>query len=147
MMAKTSFHALFFAERATVPIVNPPARLSMQYPAKRAQPRRIPTAASDGNGIVVVTGARHSILGNSIYANTSNGQGPGFGLGIDLGFDGVTLNDLGDADTGVNNLQNFPVFTSVANGGGMKTITGRLNSSASTSYRIEFFANGTIDAT
>jgi len=45
-MANTSFHALFFAERATVPIVNPPARLSMLYPAKRAQPRRIAEVAS-----------------------------------------------------------------------------------------------------
>ena len=33
MIAKTSFHALFLAERATVPIVNLPARLSMQYAA------------------------------------------------------------------------------------------------------------------
>ena len=101
--------------------------------------------ASDGNGIVVVTGSGHSILGNSIYANTSNGQVPGSGLGIDLGFDGVTLNDPGDADTGVNNLQNFPVLTSATNGGGMTTITGKLNSSASTTYRIEFFANDAID--
>jgi hypothetical protein len=68
--------------------------------------------ASDGNGIVIVAGSGHSILGNSIYANTTNGQGPASGLGIDLGWDGVTLNDLGDVDTGVNNLQNFPVLTS-----------------------------------
>ena len=34
MIANTSFQALFFAERATLPIVNPPARLSMQYPAR-----------------------------------------------------------------------------------------------------------------
>jgi len=34
MIANTSFQALFFAERATVAIVNPPALLSMQYPAR-----------------------------------------------------------------------------------------------------------------
>src|SRR5438093_2805019 len=31
MMAKTSFHALFFAERATVPIVNPRAHVSISF--------------------------------------------------------------------------------------------------------------------
>src|SRR5207244_4818019 len=66
-------------------------------------------------------------------------------LGIDLGNDGVTLKDLGDADTGANNLQNFPVITSVTNSSGMTTIAGKLNSVASTTYRIEFFANDAID--
>jgi len=40
------------------------------------------------------------IRGNSIYSNTE--------IGIDLGDDGVTSNDIGDTDTGENNLQNFP---------------------------------------
>jgi hypothetical protein len=55
-----------------------------------------------------------------------------------------TLNDIGDADIGENNLQNFPVLESVSYSGGMTTIAGRLNSSASTTYRIEFFANDSI---
>ena len=92
-----------------------------------------------GNGINVFT---TNNIGNAFNQNSifSNGH-----LGIDLGNDGVTLNDLGDADTGANNLQNFPVITSVTNSGGMTTIAGKLNSVASTTYRIEFFANDAID--
>jgi hypothetical protein len=84
------------------------------------------------------TTINNAILGNSIF---DNGK-----LGIDLNVrDGVTLNDPGDMDDGVNHLQNFPVLESVVNSGGMTTITGRLNSAASTMYRIEFFANDLID--
>src|SRR5207248_11730537 len=80
----------------------------------------------------------NSILGNSIFANAA--------LGIDLQTEnGVTLNDTGDADDGPNHLQNFPVLTSVTSSGGMTTIAGRLNSTANTTFRIEFFANDSID--
>ena len=50
-MAKTSFHALFFAERPTLPIVILPARLSMQYPAEtRAAERSHRREESIGSG-------------------------------------------------------------------------------------------------
>ena len=48
----------------------------------------------------------NAILGNSIYSN--------YGLGIDLVGDGVSQNDGGDTDTGANDGQNTPVFTSVS---------------------------------
>jgi CSLREA domain-containing protein len=97
------------------------------------------TIAFNGSNGVLVSHGLAAILGNSIFSNT--------GLGIDLGGDGVTLNDAGDVDTGPNNLQNFPVLTSVSNSGGMTTINGRLNSAANTMYRIEFFANDSLDST
>ncbi|WP_326540719.1 cadherin domain-containing protein, partial [Pseudorhodoferax sp.] len=91
-------------------------------------------------GILVDTGATGvALLQNSIY-----GSG---GLGIDLGFNGVTTNDAGDADSGPNNLQNFPVLTVAStNGSGSITVTGTLNSTASSYFRIELFANTTVDA-
>jgi hypothetical protein len=99
-------------------------------------------AGNAGSGIGVSFGAFGvtglAILGNSIFSNG--------GLGIDLSDNGLTLNDDGDGDTGVNNLQNFPVITSVTNSGGMTTIAGRLNSAASTTYHIEFFGNDAIDS-
>jgi hypothetical protein len=76
---------------------------------------------------------------NSIFSNG--------GLGIDLDLDGPTLNDDGDADSGGNNLQNFPVLTSVTNDFGMATVNGRLNSAPNTTYRLEFFTNTAIDST
>jgi CSLREA domain-containing protein len=92
-----------------------------------------------GVGLVLNAGINNQILGNSIFDNS--------GLGIDLVPDGVTPNDTGDTDAGPNNLQNFPVLTSVTNSGGMTTINGRLNSTANTMYRVEFFANDAIDLT
>ena len=57
----------------------------------------------------------------------------------------MTLNDSGDGDAGANNLQNFPLITNVAVGGGNTTVTGTLNSLANTNFRLEFFASPAID--
>jgi len=72
---------------------------------------------------------------NVIYQNT--------GLAIDLEDDGRTANDADDSDTGSNDLQNFPVLTSVqevVQGGVM--VTGQLTSTPSRSYRVELFTTG-----
>jgi len=90
------------------------------------------------SGVVVYSGAGNSILGNSIFSNNR--------LGIDLAGDGaVAANDACDADTGANNLQNYPVIKSVTNTPGSVNITGTLNSAASTTFRLEFFRNVAID--
>jgi hypothetical protein len=58
---------------------------------------------------------------------------------------GVSLNDVGDGDTGANNVQNFPRVATVTATGGNVAISGFLNSRPNTAYRIEFFANDAAD--
>jgi uncharacterized protein (TIGR02145 family) len=92
-----------------------------------------------GNGIQVYSGTGNMISANSIFNNGA--------LGIDLGTNGaVTPNDAGDVDTGPNNLQNFPVLTSVNFSPGNVKVSGSLNSTKSAlSYKLEFFANKVAD--
>lgn len=97
-------------------------------------------ANNGGSGIYVYSGTGNALRRNSIYANT--------GLGIDLkgGTIGVTQNDAGDADTGANNLQNFPVITMVNTDGTSTLIQGSLNSTPSTNFNIDFYANTECDS-
>jgi CSLREA domain-containing protein len=104
------------------------------------------TGAGEGNRIVHVTtdagvidqgGSQAAIRGNSISAN-----GAATELGISLGnpfF--VTPNDDCDGDFGSNGQQNFPVITSAAVVGGGITIDGTLNSTANTTFSIDFYSN------
>jgi CSLREA domain-containing protein len=94
-------------------------------------------AFNGGPGINVGGGSGNRLLTNSIFSNA--------GLGIDLNGDGVTANDAGDADAGPNNLQNFPVLASAQSAGTTTQILGSLNSTASSSFRIEFFSNTACD--
>lgn len=91
------------------------------------------------NGIKIwpTAGTGLAIQQNQIYGN---GQ-----LGIELDATGVTDNDTGDGDSGPNNLQNFPVLTSAATNGSRIAVRGSLNSTAATTFRLEFFANATAD--
>jgi CSLREA domain-containing protein len=92
-------------------------------------------AIPDADGITIFnTSQGNSISRNRIFSNRD--------LGIDLNNDGVTPNDLGDGDTGPNELQNFPVITSATRGGaGALTIDGRLRSTPSRTFTLEFFKN------
>ncbi len=96
------------------------------------------TIAFNGRiGVDVLLGTGNAILGNSIFSNT--------GLGIDLAPVGVTANDLTptqDADTGANNLQNFPVITSASVNSGQLTVVYNVPSDPTNSgypLRVEFF--------
>lgn len=93
------------------------------------------TIAYNGDrGVNILGGTGNSIEGNSIFSNTN--------LGIDLNNNGITLNDTSDPDTGANNLQNFPILNAISG----NTVSGTINSTASTTFRVEFFANSTYNA-
>lgn len=92
------------------------------------------------SGIFVGDGSDDvAILGNEIRDNDE--------LGIDLSSlpPGVTLNDPGDADTGPNGLQNFPVIDAAFAVGGVVLVTGSLDSVPGESFRVEIFGNQTPD--
>ena len=83
------------------------------------------TVADNGrDGVEVESGTGNGILGNAIFANTR--------LGIELG-------------QGANNNQSFPDLTGVFTTGSSTVIQGTLDSSPSTLFRIEFFANDMPD--
>jgi Calx-beta domain/Carboxypeptidase regulatory-like domain/Beta-propeller repeat len=94
-------------------------------------------AFNGGPGVSVSSGAGNVIRGNSIFSNT--------GLGIDLGADGVTANDIDDSDTGPNQLQNFPVIVGVMSTSNSTTIQGSLNSIPNTTFQIDFYSNAAVD--
>jgi hypothetical protein len=63
-------------------------------------------------------------------------------LGIDLNADGLTANDNGDADTGPNSLQNFPVISYVTRDAGKLKVTYNVPSDIPNSTYpmvVEFF--------
>jgi hypothetical protein len=94
-------------------------------------------AFNGGPGVGVSSGSGDVIRGNSIFSNG--------GLGIDLGADGVTPNDLGDGDTGSNQLQNFPVISGIQSTSNSTTIQGSLKSTTNTAFQIDFYSNAAVD--
>ncbi|MBX7221352.1 MAG: fibronectin type III domain-containing protein [Blastocatellia bacterium] len=95
-------------------------------------------AFNGSTGVAIESTATGTVIrSNSIFQNG--------GLGIDLGANGVTANDSGDADSGPNTLQNFPVLTSVTGGAGTLTVTGNFNSTANTLFVIDFYGNTACD--
>lgn len=73
-----------------------------------------------GAGIVVTGGTGNLISQNSIYANGTTVDA----LGIDLNFDDVTLNDNNDADSGPNELMNFPIISAAYISGNTLVVKG-----------------------
>jgi len=90
-------------------------------------------------------GTANSYRGNSIHSNGTSSSPFTPGLGIELGPVGPNANDPGDSDTGANNLQNFPIITSTMAAGGSTNVKGSLNSSASSSFNLDFYRNSVCD--
>jgi CSLREA domain-containing protein len=93
-------------------------------------------AFNTGPGITAAAGTGTRVAGNSIHSNGS--------LGIDLGANGVTVNDSGDADTGANNLQNFPDVDTVVVNQSTTRFEGTLDTADGT-YRVELFSSPSCD--
>ena len=84
---------------------------------------------------ILVTG--NNARGNTFFSNV-------FNAGYDhdyIALFGVGRNDLGDSDAGPNNLQNFPIITSVIRSSDSTRLIGGLNSVASTAFTLQFFVN------
>ena len=100
-----------------------------------AQSNLIANNAVAGIQVLSNAGNDNAILGNSIFNNT--------GLGIDLGAGGVTPNDVGDADTGGNDLLNHPVIRSVSG-----TTVNLYSDVPAGNYLLQIYDNpGGLDAT
>ncbi len=105
------------------------------------------TAAGAGNTIAFSTGigvdidatagTGNEIRLNSIFSNAA--------LGIDLGGNGVTLNDSA-GHTGPDDYLNFPVITAITNAGGVTTVSGSLDSTHSTTFAVDFYTLSSINA-
>lgn len=91
-------------------------------------------AGNGGCGInLFFAGTGNSISDNRIYDNGS--------LGISFNNGTPTANDAGDADTGSNNQQNYPVLNSATSDGTRIYFSGTLDSLPSTQFRIEIFGS------
>ena len=94
-------------------------------------------AHNGGAGVQLSAGAGTSLQRNRIF---DNGE-----LGIDLGGDGVSPNDLNDPDAGANDLLNFPVLNSATiTPAGLRT-SGSINTELNAIVRIEFFKSPAAD--
>jgi len=89
-------------------------------------------ADNGGDGVnVVINSLRNTITRNVFYGN---GQ-----LAIDLGDDGVTVNDSGDVDAGPNGLLNYPEIDSVFSQEAQEDESYMIYGRAIHDARVEFF--------
>lgn len=96
----------------------------------------------DGVRVVGDSSVRNRISRNRISANGR--------LGINLvggieDANGVTANDANDADSGPNNLQNFPELISAVNFAGTVAVQGRIDTPNPTTVTIEIYSNTSAD--
>ena len=97
------------------------------------------TIAFNGNdvigsaGLEIETGSQASIRGNRIYGNVP--------LGIDVGaYNDNTLGPTPNDDTEADNIQNYPILSSV-DYGAATTVHAAFHSKPSATYDVDFYAN------
>ena len=93
-------------------------------------------AFNGSTGVRIQGGTGTSLRRNRIYSNSA--------MGIDLDPGGVTANDPPanlDADTGVNDLQNFPVISSASS----TMVSGSLDTEANQTYDVDVFSSPSCD--
>lgn len=90
---------------------------------------------SSFKGIVLEVGNNNDLAANMVSESSA--------LGIDLGDDGLTLNDVNDVDAGANDLQNFPVIAGVQRVAGGLSINGSLDVGhpGSLAYKLTTYAS------
>ncbi|MGH2750794.1 MAG: right-handed parallel beta-helix repeat-containing protein [Actinomycetota bacterium] len=103
------------------------------------------TITGNGADSIMVFGfpGSSSIGHYTISRNSISGNGS---LGIDLGSDGVTKNDNGDADSGPNDLLNYPEFKKATDNGATTEAEGRVVHPDPQSLTLEIFVNDEPDA-
>ena len=92
------------------------------------------TIYSSGDAVWVTTsaGMHNRILANPQMFSTG-------GLPVDLGAAGATANDVGDGDSGANDLQNFPVVLHAYRSPSANWVEGTLDSSANDAFRLDLY--------
>ena len=83
------------------------------------------------------TAVHNTFRHNSIVGNAQ--------LGIDLGGDGVTLNDSHEGQAGPNDWQDFPVLSGVYSNASQTEINGTAYGTTGASVTIDFYGNAAAD--
>jgi CSLREA domain-containing protein len=138
-LAATVQHNLIGVDRLGGDLGNQAIGILVNSSANRLEDNTVAfTKSTNGLGVGIGLGAGtgNALLRNRVFSNAE--------LGIDLADGTVTPNDPGDSDVGPNNLQNFPVLSSVSMGSN-PVINGTLNSRPNTAYRIELFRSDAAD--
>ena len=91
-------------------------------------------AFNNYHGLAVSQGTNNPIRGNRIFSNS------GHGISLTGFFGNGDNNDVGDADTGGNQLQNYPVLSNATANVGSTMISGSLDSMANQPYVLDFYS-------
>ena len=89
------------------------------------------------NGAVGIQVVNAPTSGNSITNNYISDHSL---ISVDLGSDGPTPNDIKDADTGSNELQNYPIIEMVAVSSNRTQIAGKLESTPNATFQLDLFS-------